>query len=92
MPCIKEEQTKGYVADLITTGAIDFISKDGPFFCYLAFNTPHSPFQVPDLYFDTYKAKGIDDLTATIYVMVENMDHNINRILQTLAVQDCMDR
>jgi len=85
---LKEEQTKGYVADLITTEAIDFISKDGTFFCYLAFNTPHSPFQVPDSYFDKYKAKGLDDRTAAIYGMVENMDDNINRILQALAAQD----
>ncbi len=85
---LKEEQTKGYVADLITTEAIDFVSEEGPFFCYLAFNTPHSPFQVPDSYFDTYKAKGLDDRTAAIYGMVENMDDNINRILQALAAQD----
>ena len=82
------EQTRGYVADLITTEAIDFVSKDGPFFCYLAFNTPHSPFQVPGAYFDKYKKKGLDDRTASIYGMVENMDANINRILQALASQD----
>ncbi len=83
----KEEQTKGYVADLITDEAIDFISDDGPFFCYLAFNTPHSPFQVPDSYFDKYKAHGLDDRTAAIYGMVENMDDNINRVLKALDVQ-----
>jgi arylsulfatase A len=83
----KEEQTKGYVADLITDEAIDFISDDGPFFCYLAFNTPHSPFQVPDSYFDKYKAMGLDDRTAAIYGMVENMDDNINRVLKALESQ-----
>jgi arylsulfatase A-like enzyme len=79
------EPTQGYVADLITNEAIDFVSKDDPFFCYLAFNTPHSPFQVPDAYFNKYKAKGLDDRTAAIYGMVENMDDNINRILKVLS-------
>lgn len=83
----KYEQTNGYVADLITDEAIDFVSKDDPFFCYLAFNTPHSPFQVPDSYFNKYKEKGIDDRTAAIYGMVENMDTNINRILKALSGQ-----
>ncbi len=82
-----EEQTKGYVGDIITDEAIDFVSEDGPFFCYLAFNTPHSPFQVPDSYFDKYKSKGLDDRTAAIYGMVENMDHNIGRILNVLDQQ-----
>ena len=82
------EQTKGYVGDLITDEAIDFVSQEGAFFCYLAFNTPHSPFQVPDTYFDKYKAKGLDDRTAAIYGMVDNMDHNINRILKALEAMD----
>jgi len=82
------EQTKGYVGDLITDEAIDFVTKEGAFFCYLAFNTPHSPFQVPDAYFDKYKAKGLDDRTAAIYGMVENMDSNIKRILDALAATD----
>jgi arylsulfatase A-like enzyme len=45
-------KTKGYVSDVITEAAIQFIQKksDQPFFVYLPFNCPHSPHQVPDEY------------------------------------------
>ena len=29
--------------------------RERPFFCYLPFNTPHSPMQVPDRYCDKFK-------------------------------------
>ena len=39
---------KGYVTDVITDGAIDFIDKKSsePFFAYVAYNCPHGPYQV----------------------------------------------
>src|SRR5439155_15108088 len=42
---------KGYISDDLTNHAMEFITqhKDGPFFCYLPFNTPHSPMQVRPL-------------------------------------------
>ena len=45
-------KTKGYVSDVITDAAIQFIQKesDQPFFVYLPFNCPHSPHQVPEEY------------------------------------------
>lgn len=51
------EKTNGYVSDVITTAAIDFIQKQRsePFFVYLPFNCPHSPHQVPDQYREHYK-------------------------------------
>ncbi|GAA4431523.1 sulfatase-like hydrolase/transferase [Pontibacter saemangeumensis] len=80
----QEVETSGYVPDLLADSAISFIRKKGPFFCYLAFNTPHSPFQVPEAYFKKYKAKGLDDKNAAVYAMVENIDMNVGRILQAL--------
>ncbi|MDB6025537.1 MAG: atsA 6 [Verrucomicrobiales bacterium] len=45
-------KTKGYVSDVITDAAMQFIEKQRkqPFFVYLSFNCPHSPHQVPDEY------------------------------------------
>jgi len=47
-------KTNGYVSDVITTAAINFIADKEhrltPFFVYLPFNCPHSPHQVPDEY------------------------------------------
>jgi arylsulfatase A-like enzyme len=52
-------KTKGYVSDVLTDAAIEFIQRrsDRPFFVYLPFNCPHSPHQVPDEYRRHYPAE-----------------------------------
>lgn len=56
----QEEGFKGYCSDIFASNAIQFIEKNksNPFFCYLAFNAPHGPLQVPDRYYQMYA--GID--------------------------------
>jgi arylsulfatase A len=78
--------TKGFITDVLADAALAFISKNKsrPFFCYVPFNAPHSPHQVPDRYFDKYKAKGLNDEEASIYGMVENIDDNVGRLLARL--------
>lgn len=80
------EQTEGYIADVTTDAAIRFIQKNqnNPFFLYVPYNPPHSPFQVPDQYFDKYKAKGLNNKDACVYGMCENLDDNIERLLNYL--------
>lgn len=82
----KEVKTTGYITDVLTNAALEFISKNKnkPFFCYIPFNAPHTPHQVPNKYFNKYKAKGLDNELATIYGMVDNMDENVGRILHYL--------
>ncbi len=48
---------KGYCSDIFTSEAVAFIEKnqEEPFFCYLAFNAPHTPLQVPEEYYNLYK-------------------------------------
>ena len=52
----KRVKTAGYVSDVITDAAIEFIGKERkePFFVYLAFNAPHTPLQVPAKYIRNY--------------------------------------
>lgn len=52
-------KTKGYVSDVITDAAVEFIekSRERPFFVYLPFNCPHDPHQVPDEYRRRYEGK-----------------------------------
>ena len=52
-------KTKGYVSDVITDAAIQFIQhqNDRPFFVYLPFNCPHAPHQVPEEYCRHYPEK-----------------------------------
>jgi len=60
----QQETYEGYCSDIFTDQAINFIdkNKESPFFCYLAFNAPHTPLQVPDSYYQKYK--GIDPSTG----------------------------
>ncbi|MDX2245713.1 MAG: arylsulfatase [Bacteroidia bacterium] len=78
--------TTGFITDILTDSAISFIrrNKDKPFFCYVPYNAPHAPFQVPDKYFDKYKTRGISDKNAAIYGMCENIDDNMGRLLASL--------
>jgi len=87
----------GFIADDLTDRAIGFIDKnrDRPFFCYLAYNTPHSPMQVPDRYWQRFERAELkhrhatekEDLghTRAALAMCENLDDNIGRVLKTLA-------
>lgn len=82
----KMVKTSGYITDVLTDAALEFIdkNKDQPFLCYVPYNVPHSPHQVPDQYFNYYKNAGLDDELAAIYGMVENMDFNIGRVQDKL--------
>jgi arylsulfatase len=53
----EQESYEGYCSDIFTDQAINFIdkNKESPFFCYLSFNAPHTPLQVPDSYYQKYK-------------------------------------
>jgi arylsulfatase A-like enzyme len=53
----RQQSYKGYCTDIFADEAIRFIEKNkvAPFFCYVAFNAPHTPLQVPAEYYDKYK-------------------------------------
>lgn len=95
---------KGYIVDICTDRAIDFIDRhrDKPFFCYVPFTTPHSPWAVPDkdwsrfkdkalTQFATVKNREVVDETRCALAMVENQDHNVGRILDKLASHNVLD-
>jgi arylsulfatase A-like enzyme len=88
---------KGYVADDFTTHAIEFIERNRakPFLCYIPYNTPHSPWAVPDEYWQRFKDKPVTqratdpareeiDQTRCALAMMENLDANVGRVLQRL--------
>jgi len=88
---------EGYVVDDFTNKAISFIekNKDKPFFCYLPYNTPHSPMMVDDDYYAKFKdvnpnLKHRDPekedimVTRAALAMCENIDWNVGRVLDKL--------
>ncbi|HEY1375980.1 MAG TPA: sulfatase-like hydrolase/transferase [Gemmataceae bacterium] len=88
----------GYITDDLTDHAMAFIeaNRDRPVFCYLPFNTPHSPMQVPDEYWDRFKNAEIKmrhhgrggaeqlPMTRAALAMCENIDWNVGRVLKKL--------
>jgi arylsulfatase A-like enzyme len=90
-------QGNGYLTDDLTDHAMAFVEKhrDHPFLCYLAFNTPHSPMQVPDRFYARFKDKELkmryegpqrEDvaMTRAALAMCENIDWNVGRVLAKL--------
>ena len=93
----RKVRAQGYVSDLFTDNALEFIDahRGQPFLCWLAFNTPHTPFQVPDEYFNRVEGRGLTMRgrdpenenpreTVAALAMCENMDHNVGRVLDRL--------
>jgi len=89
----KMEKTDGYITDVLTNKAMEFMlaSKEKPFFCYLAYNAPHSPLQVDSSKFAHFLDMGLNDKTSRVYGMVENIDENIGRIFTMLIDSKLID-
>lgn len=90
-------KTKGYIVDVCTDKALAFIDQHHgkPFFCYVPFTTPHSPWAAPEKDWARFKDKPITrtatladqeiaDETRCALAMIENQDWNVGRILTKL--------
>lgn len=88
---------EGFIIDDLTEKAMGFIdtNKNNPFFLYIPYNTPHSPMQVPDRWWNKFKDKELkmraDDpkaedinFTRAALAMCENIDWNVGRIISKL--------
>jgi len=79
---------EGYSTDLIGRYAVEFLEamQDRPFFLYVAFNAPHFPFQGPgDAGRVVTPKQGWQTGTRETYAaMVESLDANVGRIVESL--------
>ena len=89
---------KGFIIDDLTDHAIEVVKEksDKPFFVYLPFNTPHSPMQVPDRWWNKFKdielkqhnrdpkKENIQHIRAAL-AMCENIDYNVGRLMTALT-------
>ncbi|CAN5900639.1 arylsulfatase [soil metagenome] len=98
-------QGDGYITDDFTNRAIEFIkvNRDQPFFCYLPYNVPHSPMQVPDKYFEKFAGVDLEmrhddlgqedlEMTRAALAMCENVDWNVGRLLEALDDLDLAEQ
>lgn len=90
-------KTQGYIVDVCTDKALAFIDqhREKPFFCYVPFTTPHSPWAAAEKDWARFRDKPIKqtatladqeiaDETRCALAMVENQDWNVGRILTKL--------
>lgn len=92
---------KGYTTDLIADEAVECIreySKEGPYFLYVAFNAPHSPYLAPEdeiaehIPMEEFNSLSKKDQKGWTYrAMVSRMDKGIGRILDALEESGQMD-
>ena len=93
----KRVRGNGFVVDDFTDHAMAFIETNHqrPFFCYVPYNTPHSPMMVPDRFYAKFDGKDPamrhrdadkEDvmMTRAALAMCENIDWNVGRILTKL--------
>lgn len=83
----------GYITDVLTDAALDFLrtARDRPFFLYLPYNAPHSPYLVPDEELEPYLKAGLPLQEARIYGMITRIDANVGRLLQAIDEQGLRD-
>ena len=96
----------GYIIDDLTSKAMDYmdyqVQAGKPFFVYLAYNTPHSPMQVPEKFWQKFEGAAIglrnrepdkedpQHIRAAL-AMCENIEWNVGRLvtkLEELTVSD----
>lgn len=86
---------EGYTTDLIAGEAVrcikEYSASDSPFFLYVAFNAPHSPYQAPEeeifKYISSERFSTLDDKDrkgVTYMAMVSRLDRRIGDILAAL--------
>ena len=88
---------KGYIIDDEADHAMSFIEQNRtrPFYCYIPFNSPHSPMQVPDRFYQKFAKKDLTmldygkdrediEFTRAALAMCENVDWNVGRVLAKL--------
>ena len=89
----KPVREKGYTTNLLGDDAVKYINAQDPkqpFYLYLAFNAPHTPYQAPQEYIDRYK--NIEDPTRRIYAgMVTCLDDQVGRVVAALDKKGIRD-
>ncbi|MBW3541126.1 MAG: arylsulfatase [Planctomycetes bacterium] len=96
---------KGFIIDDLTDHALAFIenNRERPFVCYLPYNTPHSPMQVPDRFWKKFadvdlklRHQGANredvDHTRAALAMCENINWNVGRLLAKLDELNLAER
>ncbi|MFM2012667.1 MAG: hypothetical protein RLZZ396_1451 [Planctomycetota bacterium] len=84
------EKTQGYCTDVFFDRAQNFIASTQaqpnkqPFFCWLATNAPHDPYNAKPEDAARFTSLDVDDKLKNFYGMIENIDANVGKMLDQL--------
>ncbi|WP_339729106.1 arylsulfatase [uncultured Gimesia sp.] len=91
----KRIQADGYCTDVFFQAAIEFMEQQKqeqqPFFVYLPTNAPHTPLEIDRSYWEPYQKMGLNETTARVYGMVQNLDENVGKLMVWLKKQDLLN-
>lgn len=89
----KPVKEKGYTTQLLGADAVKYINEQSsaqPFYLYLTFNAPHTPYQAPQEYLDRYQQ--IEDPTRRTYAaMIACLDDEIGKVIAALDKKGLRD-
>lgn len=85
-----------YMTDVHGDEAVRYLEElrepEKPFFLYVPFLAPHSPMQAPEALEDKYKKRGNRPFPKRTYAaMVDSLDQNVGKILDSLDAQGLSD-
>ncbi len=90
----KPVREPGYTTQLLGNDAVRYIDAQNPgkpFYLYLTFNAPHTPYQAPQEYIDRYP--NIKDPTRRTYAaMISCLDDEIGRVVAELDKKGIRDK
>jgi arylsulfatase A-like enzyme len=78
-------EESGFLTDRIAEEAVQFMeaNRDQPFFLYVPFLTPHTPFQITQEYFDRFAH--VEDVNKRVYyAMIQSLDDAVGQIMEKL--------
>ncbi len=81
---------EGYSCQIVTNEAIRWVETqtqshpNQPFFLYIAFHEPHEPVASPEELVDTYRTVASSEKQAAYFANVENVDHAVGSLQDTL--------
>lgn len=81
------EKTEGYCTDIFFRKAIDWMGRNRsgkPFFCWIATNAPHAPYDARPEDAALYEGLGLDENLRNFYGMIHNIDQNMGVLLEQL--------
>ncbi|MFZ5443451.1 MAG: sulfatase-like hydrolase/transferase [Myxococcota bacterium] len=88
----KEIEEPGYLTDRFTDEAIDFIDRHQrePFFLYLPYQNPHTPFQAKRSDWDAFPDEK-DPIRRTYLALIRSLDQSVGRVLAALDERGLAD-